>query len=221
MKKIYQEFFYIPKYGKVPEKAMLARVAVSVAVIVFCLGMMSLSAFAYFSHNVSSAKAQIQSATYELDIASEAVDGNDGYYQITNTTASDVTYKFTASCADETTASVGYCKIVAVTDRTTQTQATLANGSVINNAQFFYTNPIWKVENIAEGKLTSREVFVKVPSGETLQLWFISEWGSTANTAIQDGTAIEPIYVPNPNGQQGGEEQQSGENSTMGQEANE
>ena len=51
MKKLYNEFFYVPKYGKVKEKVMLMRTALTVVIMVVCLFAMSLTAYAYFSHN--------------------------------------------------------------------------------------------------------------------------------------------------------------------------
>ena len=43
-RKLYKDFFYVPKYGKVREKVMIVQVAMSVSIIVMCLAAMSLSA---------------------------------------------------------------------------------------------------------------------------------------------------------------------------------
>ena len=68
MRKLYDEFFYVPKQGNVREKVLVARVAVSVALILLCMAIMNFTAYAYFSCNVSSGLNTIQSAKYNLDI---------------------------------------------------------------------------------------------------------------------------------------------------------
>ncbi len=64
MRWIYREFFYVPKYAKVSEKVMNAHVALTVAVVVVSLVAMSLSAYAYFSCNISSGSSQLQAASF-------------------------------------------------------------------------------------------------------------------------------------------------------------
>ena len=55
MRKIYEEFFHVPKHGKIRENVILSRITLAVFIIVACLAAMSISAYAYFSHNVTSA----------------------------------------------------------------------------------------------------------------------------------------------------------------------
>lgn len=71
MKKLYNEFFYIPKDGKIREKVILTRMALSVLVIVVCLAAMGLSAYAYFSHDIASASNIIQSANFGIKVSIE------------------------------------------------------------------------------------------------------------------------------------------------------
>lgn len=68
MRKLYNEFFYIPKYGKIREKVMLARVAMTVVIMVVCLAAMSITAYAYFSHNVTSGSNTIKAASFYTDV---------------------------------------------------------------------------------------------------------------------------------------------------------
>ena len=78
MRKLYNEFFYIPKYGKIREKVMLARVAMTVVIMVVCLAAMSITAYAYFSHNVTSGSNTIKAASFYTDVTVQitAEDGN-------------------------------------------------------------------------------------------------------------------------------------------------
>lgn len=69
MKSVYDEFFYVPKEGKVREKVMLVRLTVSVILMIVCLAAMSISAYAYFACNVSSTYNVIQSTNFEAVVS--------------------------------------------------------------------------------------------------------------------------------------------------------
>lgn len=69
VKKLYTRFFHIPKHEKIGEKTMLLRVATTIATIVGCLIAMSLTAYAYFSCDVSSVLNVIQAANFDAEIA--------------------------------------------------------------------------------------------------------------------------------------------------------
>ena len=68
MRKLYREFFYIPKHGKVCEKVMLARIATTIAIVVVCFAAMGISAYAYFSCNVTSGANVIKTANFEAKV---------------------------------------------------------------------------------------------------------------------------------------------------------
>ena len=68
MKKIYEEFLKIPKNEKIRDKVMMTRISLSIATMVLCLGAMGITAYAYFSCNITSAVTTIQSARYTLDV---------------------------------------------------------------------------------------------------------------------------------------------------------
>ena len=76
MRELYEEYFSIPKEGKIREKVMLVRAAVTMAVILFCLAAMSFSAFAYFSHGVVSGISVIKAARFEADVSVQAAAEN-------------------------------------------------------------------------------------------------------------------------------------------------
>ena len=76
MRKLFNEFFYIPKHGKIREKVMLARVAMTIVIMVVCLAAMSITAYAYFSHNVTSRSNIIKAATFETQVQVQITDNN-------------------------------------------------------------------------------------------------------------------------------------------------
>lgn len=81
MRKLYNEYFYIPKGGKIREKVMLARVMSTVVIVVLCLAAMGLTAYAYFSDSLTSGSNKITAANFdiEVEINDEAVSTRDGH----------------------------------------------------------------------------------------------------------------------------------------------
>ncbi len=126
MRKLYNEFFYIPKHGKIREKVMLTRVAMTVLIMVVCLAAMSITAYAYFSHNVTSAFNTIQAANFEANVSIVITDSNsnpvivtkDGKVQTANLDAGEYTVLLTKGTS---TAKTGFC-IITIDDTEYYTQ---------------------------------------------------------------------------------------------------
>ncbi len=68
MRKLFNEFFYIPKHGKIREKVMIARLAMTVVIMVACLAAISFSAYAYFSYSVTSGSNTIKAASFKTEV---------------------------------------------------------------------------------------------------------------------------------------------------------
>ena len=121
MKKLYNEFFYVPKHGKVRENVMMTRLAVTVVTMLLCLFAITLTAYAYFSYNVSSGFNVIKSANFEADVSIQITD-NDAEVvkvnKIDNTThtvylEADKTYSVTLDESENSTANTGFCIVTA------------------------------------------------------------------------------------------------------------
>ncbi len=82
MRKLYNEFFYIPKHGKIREKVMLMRVAMMVATVIFCLTAIGIAAYAYFSCNVSSDVNVIKAANFETNVSISITNSNGQAVQV-------------------------------------------------------------------------------------------------------------------------------------------
>ena len=76
MRKLFNEFFYIPKYGKVREKVMLTRLTMTITIVIVCLAAMSITAYAYFSYNVTSGLNTIKSANFETSVSIQITDAD-------------------------------------------------------------------------------------------------------------------------------------------------
>ena len=120
MRKLYNEFFYIPKHGKVREKVMLTRIAMTVTIVIMCLAAMSITAYAYFSHNVTSGSNIIKAANFEANVS--ITDSNndpvtvtkDGKVQTANLDAGKYTIELTKG---NSTADTGFC-VISIGDKT-------------------------------------------------------------------------------------------------------
>lgn len=219
MKKLFREFFYVPKHGngKVREKVVLARIAVYITIILVCMAAMSFTAYAYFSASVSSGVNNIQAASYDLDIVSlDGLVGENNFYTLDNSDGSNSKeYKFTLTKSAASTASVGYGKIEIKTDINTD-----------QTSQLFYTEPIGKFQVNGEPVTDNdRTVTITVPAGKSARVWFISEWGTCAKEPIiEESNGILPQYdgytenVVSEDNTEDDENTVSDENNTVSQE---
>ncbi len=191
MRNWYREWFYIPKHSKEPirEKALLSRIGVSVAMILLCMIAMSLTAYAYFTHSIRSADSTVRAARWEITVQAEPdVTVTEGKYLLDNQNgAEDRTYTFTvAKDTERSTATVGYVKIVVITDTETE--------------QPYYTQPIGNfLQNGVTVTDLDRQVTVTVPAGKSATVSFIAKWGSCAMQPIEEeADGILPTFKDEP-----------------------
>lgn len=112
MRKLFNDFFYIPKHGKVRDKVILSRGVVLITIVIMCLFAMSFTAYAYFSCDVISKSNIIKSATFDTDVSIN--DGSvtlskTGKLQTVDLTNGIYTIKITKS--ENSHAKTGFCKI--------------------------------------------------------------------------------------------------------------
>ena len=121
MRKLYREFFYIPKHGKIREKVMLTRVISMVAVIVVCLAAMGITAYAYFSYDITSARNKIQAANFETNVNIQITDENgeavdvitSNYKSHVATLKANTKYFITLKPTQKSTATTGFVIVTA------------------------------------------------------------------------------------------------------------
>ena len=99
---------------KLTEKVFTRRIAVGIISIVFCLSAMGISAYAFFTSNITSAKNTLTAATYEIDVVVEQeetqtpaalAEGTPDVYPLNAQTDYVVTLKASGNAQN------GYCKI--------------------------------------------------------------------------------------------------------------
>ncbi len=185
MKKIYNEFFYIPKHGKIREKVMTTRVVMSGLLIILYLAAMSITAYAYFSHNVTSASAVIKSAYFEADV-SIRIKTSDG--EPVTVDKVDVrehaaelkkgeTYFVTLEKGDKSTAKTGFCVITANDCKET-----------------YHTQQIGADATVETGVTESVTFKLTVSNDTTLNI--LSHWGTSSSyDKYKNNTENEDLYI--------------------------
>lgn len=169
MKKLYEEYFYIPEDGKIRDKVMVVRVAVTVAVMLACLFAMTFSAYAYFSHSVTSDSNVIKSADYDLTIIVK----NDADPSTELTPSAPRTYTFDGTNAGIYTvtltkageAKTGFC-VIEVT--------------VGGNVTRYYTNQIGLINGVAKNEFEFTIEATAIPAGGSVTVKFIPHWGTSS-----------------------------------------
>lgn len=175
MRKLFEELFYVPKYGKVREKVMLIHVTMSVAIIVMCLAAMSLSAYAFFSYNVTSGSNMIKAANFETqvdvqitDTAGNAVEDS----QITPITSDHKNFR-----VEGLEVGKWYCVTIRPTDR-----STAQTGFIIVTAEgcdvTYHTQQLGVDEGVPGGK--TEAVTFRLMVTDATNVFFKAHWGTSS-----------------------------------------
>lgn len=179
VKSFLANYIIIPKCGTVREKVFMTRIALGLTAIIFCMAALTYSAYAYFSHGVSSNKTTIAAANYTLEYTVMVGDvrpqgGVATVETVTEIAPSDLdgTYKlqpgvYTVKMTkpEASKASTGFCR-VEVCD-------------IKGNAVTHYTQQIGKVS--PEETQTTRYILIEVKNADAF-LKLTASWGTCART---------------------------------------
>ena len=116
MKEFYNTYFRIPQDGKISDKVMLVRVGLTAFLMIVCLAAMGLSAYAYFSHNITSGTNMIKAAdfdaTVEVKIGENIVASENGVYTLEKKA-------YTVTLTKVGTATTGFCIVEIIAGKNT------------------------------------------------------------------------------------------------------
>ena len=180
MRKLYYKYFHISKEEKIADTVMTVRVVMAAFCIVFCLAAMSLTAYAYFTYNVTSSLNTIQTGKFEMSVAVsegeaplELTTIEEGMQQ--GTAFAGKTYTVTITPGG--TGATGFC-IVTVGDKT------------------YYTQQLGK-DYIAENQSTPSMTFT-LQTSEDMTITFASHWGTSSYyDAYSNKGENEELYITN------------------------
>lgn len=174
MKELYEEYFGIPQNGKIREKVMICRTVVTVMIIVLCLIAMSITAYAYFSYEVTSGSNLIKAANFNatVSVIGEGEIGIDP----SSTDGANTTYTFSADGIytvtirnENSTSETGFCILSVGKDK-------------------YHTQQIRKNNSI--------QFTVKVSAG--MEIRFINHWGTSSYYGY-DNAEKNPHYIKSGN----------------------
>lgn len=189
MTELYSAFFHIQKHGKISEKAMLARTAITVVVIVVCLAAMGITAYAYFSYNVTSSSSIIKAANFEADVV----------ISITNNTGKAVPVPRGSNHAKTAELKAGNTYHIVLEESTSSTAST---GFVIISSpackEVYHTQQLGNDTHV-EGGRTEKIIFDLKVTEDTV-VSFISHWGTSSHYAdYADKGNGGKLYITNAN----------------------
>ena len=188
MRKLFNEFFYIPKHGKVREKVMLTRLASMIAIVVLCLAAMTITAYAYFSYNVTSGSNIIRSATFKTEVQVQITDSNGKAVDTVNPITSDYkSFKIEGLTVGETyTISVAPIK----DEKAAKTGFVIVTAD--NCPDTYYTQQLGKDEKV-EGGETSNLSF-KITITDSTTVYLRAHWG-TSSYYVDFQNKAEELYI--------------------------
>ena len=177
---LFDDFFYVPRHARVREKTIIARLTSTVAVVLLCLAAMSLTAYAYFSYDVTLGANTIKAARFTTAITVEDADG--GEVRVTTgdhaTHAATLTggkaYRITLQHTPQSTAETGFVVI-------------RARGG----AATYHTQQISKNEDGSDDTVS----FWLRPTADTV-VTFYSHWGTSSRyPAFKDVADDSDRYI--------------------------
>ena len=181
MRKLYNEYFHIPKHGKIRDKVFSAKIALSFCIILFLISTSGITAYAYFSCAVNVNVASVVAAEYNLvftitdELNYSEVNPVGGVYSLDAGIYSvSIRRKET-----ERNAKTGFCKVY------------------INQTEY-HTAQIGTDVNTDTGKRETITFTIVVPDSADASVSFEAHWGTSSNYGyafdneyyIEDGDVI-------------------------------
>lgn len=171
MRKIFNEFFYIPQHEKVREKVMLARLVSTISIVIMCLSAMSITAYAYFSCNITSGSNIIKAAHFEAKVSIQITDENGEAVDINPITSNYQTHKVTLNAGELYTITI-----------TPTENSTATTGFMVITAdgcdKTYHTQQLGVDESVVNGETPS--ITFKLSVTNSTEVKFFAHWGTSS-----------------------------------------
>lgn len=222
MKRIYEEYLYVPEDGKIKEKVFIMRIAVAIVCVVCCLSAMGFSAYAFFTSSITSGSNTIVAATYGVEVVIASSEGTSLTAKADNLLLyEDVAAgTYAVSLKASGTAKNGYCKIEIVGSEKTVTlftqqlppEAGMSFELVTNGKASITITPQW-------GTYSNSDVVVGDKSIQEVQLVEVGKNVTTPSTpSVSQSSGIYEKPTADLNTEQStGEEKTQGSTSISGE----
>ena len=188
MRKLFNEFFYIPQHGKVREKVMMTRLVSTIAIVIMCLAAMSITAYAYFSYNITSGSNIIRSATFKTEVQVQITDSNGKAVDTVKPITSDYkSFKIEGLTVGETyTISVAPIK----DEKAAKTGFVIVTAD--NCPDTYYTQQLGKDEKVEGGETNKLSFGIMITDSTTVYLR--AHWG-TSSYYDEFQNKAEELYI--------------------------
>ncbi len=171
MKELYNKFFRVPKYKRICDRVMRARVTLTLTVVIMCLAAMSISAYTYFSYNITSGPNIIKAAQFEAKASIQITQKNGETVEINPITGNYQTHKAELEAGS-------YIVEIAPTEN-----STAKTGFVVITAdgckETYHTQQLGIDETAPNGK-TSFIKFELTITDKTC-VYFLAHWGTSSH----------------------------------------
>lgn len=174
MRNFYNDFYYVPKQEKIRDKVILTRLISTVTIMVICLAAMSITAYAYFSCNVTSATTLIKAGDFQTKVLIQPSDSKAKSVEtiipatsdnkIFNTTQMKAGewYTITVSPSERNTAKTGFVIV-----------------SADNCKEIYHTQQIGVDERVKGGN--TKSVSFKLMVTKETNVVFEAHWGTSSH----------------------------------------
>ena len=189
MRKLFNEFFYIPKHEKVREKVMLTRLVSTITVIVLCMAAMSFTAYAYFSYNITSGYNIIRSANFKTKVQVQIfdLDGNAVESNINPITSDYKSFKIEGLTVGETyTVNISPVK----DEKSAKTGFIILTAD--NCPDTYYSQQLGKDEKVDAGE--TNKLSFKIIITDSTTVYLKAHWGTSSYYADFKNKAKE-LYI--------------------------
>ncbi len=192
------------KMDRLTDQMFMAQMMSSFVIIIACIAMMCMSAYAYFSSSVTSASNVIQAASYHVEVTPDALAVAEGeYYKLPYSTTLDAEgnlmdmtgqqiqtnmYTFNLAKSADSTASTGYVKVVI---------KALKDGETTPIETTLYTQQIGTyLEDGQQMDVPFRVLGIEVAQGYQVWIKFVTEWGTCTQPGIVSSIAMLDLEAP-------------------------
>ena len=189
MRKVWDEFFHIPKHGKVREKVMLMHIVLAIGTAVMCLAAINFGAYAFFSHTVTSGSNVIKAAKFETMVSVRSADqnsksaesvkpisGNEQSFKIEGLKVGK-TYTVTVETTDNSTAKTGFITV-----------------SADDCSETYYTQQLGTDDSAKDGK--TEKISFELMITDDAVVYLNAQWGTSSHYSDYQNKKAEQ-YITN------------------------
>ena len=173
MRKLFNEFFYVSNREKIRDKVILTRLIMTITIVVICLIAMSVTAYAYFTHDITSRSNNIKSATFSAQLSVQLLNENGEIVETVQPITSNYrSFKITDLKPNEL-----YTVIVTPNERSTAKTGYLTV-SATNCNETYHTQQLG-IDKSVPGEKTSSITF-KLAVTKTTEVILFANWGTSS-----------------------------------------